>query len=253
MDDAAARARAHYDAEEYDQSLAVAREGLGAAPDDVELLVLAGRAGIEVDDAGATAHLRRATELAPDDPAPWRHLGEALAADGLTEQAADAFRRALELDPDDQVALSNLGHTSLAAGRNEEGVDFLARAADTSHGASTAAISLVDMYRTFGRNDEALTQARLVAEAAPDDPFAWLDVAELSLAVGKVDDARGAYDRLRELDDMPGQESRVAAAESGEEPKPAGEISEAELSAWLAEYRRQHADEIRQTPGGFLG
>jgi Flp pilus assembly protein TadD len=95
MSDTRARARAHFDAEEFDQSLAVALAGLRDAPDDVELLVLAGRAGVEVDDDAAVGHLERATELSPDDAGAWHYLGEALAAEGRTEEAGAAFRRAL--------------------------------------------------------------------------------------------------------------------------------------------------------------
>jgi Flp pilus assembly protein TadD len=173
----------------------------------VELLVLAGRAGVEVDAEDAVEHLRRATELAPDDASVWHHYGEALAAEGRMQEADAAFRRTVELDPDDQLALTHLGHTAVAVGRNEEGVGYLARAADIAHSASTAAISLVDMYRTFGQYEEALTQARRLAEAAPDDVLTQLDVAELSAATGRLDEARGAFERLRELDDVPGHEA----------------------------------------------
>jgi Flp pilus assembly protein TadD len=203
-EEARERARSHFEAGEFDESLKAASEGLSGAPDDVELLVLAGRAGFEVDASDAVEHLRRATELAPEQAAAWHHLGEALAAEGRTGEADAAFRRAVELDPDDQVALMHLGHTSLATGRQDEGVELLARAADSIHSASTAVISLVDMYRTLGDNDQALAQARRLVEAAPDDLVAWLDVAELSLAVGQLDEARSAFEHLRELDDVPG-------------------------------------------------
>jgi len=116
-DSARERAQALYDAADFEQSLAVATEALGDAPDDAALLVVAGRAGIEVDDDDAVRHLRRATELAPDN--------------------ANAFRRAVELDPDDQLALTHLGHAALASGRKEEGVAYLARAADIAHTAHT--------------------------------------------------------------------------------------------------------------------
>jgi tetratricopeptide (TPR) repeat protein len=122
-------------------------------------------------------------------------------------EAEAAFRRAVELDPDDQVALTHLGHTALATGRNEEGVGYLARAADIAHAFSSASVSLVDMYRSFGQYDEALEQAQRVAEAASDDPLAVLDLAELSLQVRRLDDAHGAFERLRELDDVPGHEA----------------------------------------------
>jgi Flp pilus assembly protein TadD len=206
-DSARKQARASYDAAEYERCLEVASRALNDAPDDVELLVLAGRAGIEVDDHAAVERLRRATELAPDNASPWHHLGEALAADGEMPEADAAFRRAVELDPDDQFALIHLGHTALASGHKEEGVAYLARAADiahVAHTASSASISLVDMYRSFGQYEDALAQARVVAEAAPDDALAWLDVAELCLELGRLDQAISAFERLREVDDVPG-------------------------------------------------
>jgi Flp pilus assembly protein TadD len=205
-DDARERARALFDSAEFAESLETARRGLNDDPDDVQLLILAGRAGTEVDAADAVEFLQRATELAPDDAGAWCHLGEALAAEGSMPQADAAFRRTLELDPDDQTALIHLGHTSLAAGRKDEGVGYLARAAEIAHAASTASISLVDMYRAGGDYENALTQARRIVDAMPDDIVAWLDVAELSLSVGQLDEARSAFERLRELDDVPGHE-----------------------------------------------
>jgi Flp pilus assembly protein TadD len=205
-DDARVRARSCLEAGDFSQSLEAATAGLRAAPEDVELLVLAGRAGVELDAPGAPAHLRRATELAPEDASAWHFFGEALAAEGSMDAADAAFRRAVELNPDDQVALSHLGHTSLAAGRDQEGMGYLARAADSMHEASTAVISLVDVYRSFGQHEQALTQARRLAEATPEEVPAWLDVADLCLTLGRYDEARGAFERLRVLDDVPGHE-----------------------------------------------
>jgi len=63
------------------------------------------------------------------------------------------------------------------------------------------------MYRSFGRYDDALVQAQRLAEAVPDDPLAWLDIAELNLTLHKLDASRSAFERLRELDDVPGHEA----------------------------------------------
>jgi tetratricopeptide (TPR) repeat protein len=205
--DAAQRADAHLRAGEYRQSREAALAGLAGAPEDVALLVLAGRAGVELDAEDATEQLKRATELAPENADAWHYLGEALATEGRMEEAGDAFRRAVELNPADQVALSHLGHTSAATGRAQEAGSYLSQAAQSMRGASTAAISLVDMYRTLGQYEEALAQARLIAEAEPDEPMAALDVAELSLEVGQLDEALAAFARLRELDDVPGHET----------------------------------------------
>ncbi len=204
--DAREHAQALFSSSDFARSLQAAQAGLSEAPDDVELLIVAGRAAIEVDDQSAVEHLRRATELAPENASAWHHLGEALAADGEMSEADGAFRRAVELDPSDQAALAHLGHTSMVAGRQEEGLAILARAAEAAPGTSSASISLVDIYRSQGEYGDALAQARLVADSAPEDRLAWLDVAELSLAVDALDEAQAAFERLRELDDVPGHE-----------------------------------------------
>ncbi len=122
---AAQRADAHLQAGEYRDSREAAVAGLAEAPEDIELLVLAGRAGMELDADDAVDQLRRATKLAPDHADAWQYLGEALATEGRMDEANDAFRRAVELDPANQVALSHLGHTSAAIGRDEEAVGYL--------------------------------------------------------------------------------------------------------------------------------
>ena len=86
-------------------------------------------------------------------------------------------------------------------------MDYLSQAAQNMRGASTAAISLVDMYRTLGQYEEALAQAQRIAEAEPDDLMAALDVAELSLAGRPARRGGGAFERVRELDDVPGTRS----------------------------------------------
>jgi Flp pilus assembly protein TadD len=199
-------ASAQLEAGKYREAREMALAGLSTAPEDVELLVLAGRAGVELDAEDATEQLRRATELASENADAWHYLGEALATEGSMDEANDAFRRAVELNPADQVALSHLGHTSAATGRDEEAVGYLSQAAQSMRGASTAAINLVDMYRTLGHYEEALAQAQRIAEAEPEDLVAALDVAELSLEVGQLDEAVAAFERLRALDDVPGHE-----------------------------------------------
>ncbi len=289
---AAQRARAELQAGAFRASREAALEGLAQEPENVELLVLAGRAGVELDADDATDQLRRATELAPEEADAWHYLGEALATEGSMDAAGEAFRRAVELNPADQVALSHLGHTSAATGNQQEAVGYLSQAAQSMGRASTASISLVDMYRTLGQHEQALAQARMLAEAEPDDVLAGLDVAELSLEVGELDEALAAFARLRELDDVPGHETyplhgmikvelrrespqralelaREAAgadtqgrsvgivafldADSDVEDPPTREEVDRALDASLSEYRRMHADDRRLSAEDLLG
>ena len=184
----------------------LAMDGLAGAPDDVELLRLAGRAGVETGADDAVDQLRTVAEQQADSADAWRDLADALAAEGRTQEAEAAFRRVIELEPDDEVALTALGHTAFLAGKRDEAVSMLEQVADRAAGASTAAISLVDMYRTLGRPDEALAAARRVAEADPEDAVGALDVAELALETEKFDEAADAFAWLRQISELPDHE-----------------------------------------------
>ncbi len=203
------QARSHFEAGEFHKAHEAATDGLGDQPEDVELLRLAGRAGVETGAADAVDRLKKVAELDPNSADSWRDLGDALAAEGRTEDANEAFRKVLELEPDDQTAMTALGHTAFQAGDRGDGVSMLEQVVGRSAGASTAAISLVDMYRTLGQPEEALSAARRVADADPDNPLYALDVAELSLQLGRHDEAVEAFERLRQAVDLP--EDEVAA------------------------------------------
>jgi tetratricopeptide (TPR) repeat protein len=199
------QARSHFEAGRYSEAHAAAREGLAGASDDLELLRIAGRAGVEVGSDDAIDQLTRVTELQPDSAEAWHDLGDALLAEGRDKEAADAFRKAVELNPEDDVALTHLGHTEYAAG-SEGAVAHLEQAAERGGGMSTAAISLVEMYRSMGQPEEALGAARKVLEAEPGDVAAALDVAELSLETDRLDEALEAFQRIREMEDLPDHE-----------------------------------------------
>jgi len=202
-------ARAHFEAGAFGRAHDAAVAGLESSPDDVELLRLAGRAGVEAGSDDAVEHLQRVTRLQPGSAEAWRDLADALAAEGRTEEANEAFRKVLEVEPDDETALTALGHTAFQAGKRDDAVSMLESVADRAPGASSAVISLVEMYRTLGQPENALAAARRVAEADPDNPLAALDVAELALETGQHDEAAESFARLREILELP--EGQVAA------------------------------------------
>jgi tetratricopeptide (TPR) repeat protein len=202
-------ARAQLEAGDWARARETAGAGLASAPDDPDLLRIAGLAGLELGAEDAVAQLQRVTEIKPDATWAWHELGDALATEGRTNEATEAFHKALDLNPDDEVAMTHLGHTAFQGGRGDEGVKLLERAAGRISGNSTAAISLVEMYRSLGQPEEALTHALKVAEADPDDRMYALDVAELSFETGKLDQATTAFERMREI--VESEEEEVCA------------------------------------------
>ena len=206
---AADDARARLEGGDHAAALEAALVGLRSDPDSIELLRIAGRAGVETGADDAAEQLRRVTELAPDDAQSWRDLGDALATDGRTEEAGEVFRKALEIEPDDEMALTAVGHSAFADGAEDDAVAFLERAAERGEGNTTAVVSLVEMYKTLDKPDLALEAAQRLEEGQPDSPLIMLDVAELNLQLDRPDDAAAAFERLRGIVDFP--EHEVAA------------------------------------------
>ena len=200
-EEALSRARASFEAGEYHRSAAIAAEGLVGDPDDAELLRVAGASTLALDSGDASPYFSRLVAVAPDDVAAWRDLGSALLAEGRGEDAAAAFRRALELAPDDPQTLVDLGH---ATGRPDEALGYLARAHERDPGNVDVLRAQLAAERRAGRPGAALAAAAEVLERRPEDVMAALDVAELSLACDRLDDAAAAYRRLRTFDAEPG-------------------------------------------------
>jgi tetratricopeptide (TPR) repeat protein len=63
---------------------------------------------------------RKVTELTPEDPWAWRHLGDALQACGESAGSIAALLKAVELKPDDVEALYGLGRAHAALGNRAE-------------------------------------------------------------------------------------------------------------------------------------
>ena len=61
---------------------------------------------------------------------------------------------------------------------------------------------MVEIYRSVGEHALALEAAQKVAAAVPGDVPAALDVADLSLTLGRLDDALTALERVREIDEI---------------------------------------------------
>ena len=145
----------------------------GPQPDDVidqvfdQLLELAGQHGVtgRIDASGAAAEgAEGAEQPAPEEPPlpPLHQEAYDAIARGDFEAAASAYRTAIAQDPRDTLAVAGLAQANL-------------------------------LGRLTGKT---LDSIRGAAASAPDDLDAQLDVADLDLSGGHVDDA---FDRLLSL------------------------------------------------------
>jgi tetratricopeptide (TPR) repeat protein len=132
-----------------------------------------------------------------------REEADTLLAEGRAADAEAALRRALAARPGDAATLVDLGHAAYEQGRSQEALERLREAAAQDPGALR---DLLEIQRRLGHDDAALASAQALVEARPDDVVAALDLADLSLAQERLDDAARAYRRLQAIDTEPGHE-----------------------------------------------
>jgi len=207
MTDSHKEARESFAAGDFEASRQASLTGLEFNAEDLELLRLAGKSGVEVASDDAVAMLQKAVALNPEDAGAWHDLGEALAAEGRLNEAVDAFGKAVDRRPDDAVVLVDYGHSAYAAGRVPEAIVALEKVVELQPDDTETAHSLIGIYRTAGRHEDAAAAASRLQHSDPDDVLALIEFADLSLALDRLDDAAGAYERMREDDDEPEHEA----------------------------------------------
>jgi tetratricopeptide (TPR) repeat protein len=119
---------------------------------------------------------------------------------GRVEESRADIARALKLDPAYGGALALQSIIALVRNDPEAAMRFAQRGAK-ARGAEGAAsqIALSYVYQSRFDLDGALEHARTATELAPDDPLGWGRLAEIDLALRKLDPARQAAERATSL------------------------------------------------------
>jgi predicted O-linked N-acetylglucosamine transferase (SPINDLY family) len=188
------------------------RRSLAERPGDADTLHNLGFALLKLGEAReAAAHFASATRLAPDSPAAWMGLGQALRAQvqaegGETEGAVTAFRRVLALAPDHAAAMAVLGALLDQAGEAAEAEPLLRRAVELQPGQASWRNGLGLALHHLKRSEAAEAAYR---EALRLDPE--LDAALSNLGRLLLDQRRGAEAKAL-------LEAGFAAREAGRRP-----------------------------------
>lgn len=125
---------------------------------------------------------------------------------GDLERAREGLKRAVEADPSDSTALVDLGYLALGSGNTDEAADLFRQALEREPGNIDALRAIATIHGRSGQAEDAFDAASAVAEAQPEDPLAVLELAELALDVGRLDEAASAFQKLRSVDDDPSHE-----------------------------------------------
>ena len=116
------------------------------------------------------------------------------------------MRQAAELRPDDVPTLVQLGTVLYVVGSTDDAIAALELALERKPGDLGALRSLTAVCRSAGLRERALVLARTIVALTLDDVDAAIDVAELCLELGRLDEAVDAFQWLREIDDEPEHE-----------------------------------------------
>jgi tetratricopeptide (TPR) repeat protein len=126
--------------------------------------------------------------------------------EGDLERARAALEQAIQADPTDSAALVDLGYLVLGAGNGDEAADLFRQALEREPGNIDALRAIATIHGRAGRSEDAYDAASAVADAQPEDPLAVLELAELALDMGRLDEAAAAFQRMRSVDDDPSHE-----------------------------------------------
>ncbi|MBI1366923.1 MAG: tetratricopeptide repeat protein [Alphaproteobacteria bacterium] len=118
----------------------------------------------------AEADLKRAVELAPDEPTALNYLGYSWAERGVhLKEAFKLIERAVAALPQSGAIVDSLGWAHYQLGQYEDAVDNLERAAALEPSDPTITDHLGDAYWRLGRKIEARYQWRRALELEPTD------------------------------------------------------------------------------------
>ncbi|MEM9704943.1 MAG: tetratricopeptide repeat protein [Pseudomonadota bacterium] len=144
---------------------------LTPAEDAWRLYIARGGSLLELDQwTRAEADLKRAVEIAPEEPDALNYLGYSWAERGenLTE-AFELIEKAVALRPDSGAIIDSLGWAHYQLGNYDEAVVHLEDAAAKEPADPTITDHLGDVYWKLGRKIEARYQWRHVLDLDPDD------------------------------------------------------------------------------------
>lgn len=118
----------------------------------------------------AEEDLKRAVEIAPEEPTALNYLGYSWAERGVNlDEAFDLIEKAVSLRPTSGAIIDSLGWAHYQLGAYEDAVGHLEQAASLEPSDPVITDHLGDVYWKLGRETEARFQWRHVLDLDPDD------------------------------------------------------------------------------------
>jgi predicted O-linked N-acetylglucosamine transferase (SPINDLY family) len=151
------------------------------------------------DWAAAEAFSKRAVTLEPNNPIYLNSLGNALIAQGRTDEAIVVLSQAAKAAPDEADIVFNLGNACREAGRYDEAAAIYRQTIELRPGHLGAYNNLAVVLRAQGDSETALTVLIEALGYAPRSAELRFNVGNAMRAVGRLDTAEASFRRALEL------------------------------------------------------
>jgi tetratricopeptide (TPR) repeat protein/glycosyltransferase involved in cell wall biosynthesis len=158
--------------------------------------------GIALSESGAhaeaIAHFEAALSQEPSRAAWWNNLGNACVECFRLDKALDAYDHAIAIDPGAADVWSNRGLALRGLRRADDAIASFQRALEVDPRFVNALVNLGIVLKEQRRHDEAIVAFERARTLRPNDPALLCNYAS-------VHEARGEYERMRELADLAAQ------------------------------------------------
>ena len=194
---------AYYEVGQYDLAIAPFERMLALQPtSSAPHLYLAVTLSALGDSQGATAHLRRAEELRKGDDSLWPLYAQTYANLKQWDRAIKYDRKEIEIEPQNPVLYTALGEALQANGQTEESIAAFRQAIQLDPGFLDASINLAITLAEEGNTDEAIRLLTAALRTNPDGQradAAWFNLANVYAHKAQWSAAAGAYEHALEL------------------------------------------------------
>ncbi len=191
------RAHVLYNEAQYDEALAMLREGLRLYPNAVELHVGVGYARLARDEfAWARRSFDEALVYDPDHEDALAGLGEVLLKFGQVDHGMRQFDRTIELGYEDDIDLMlQIGRALFREGFVDNALLYFERGVSQASDSAEAAACVGYAKHRLGLDDEAMTALRRALSLDPEFAEARVYLANLLYDGGDVDSAIAEFDK----------------------------------------------------------
>ena len=143
----------------------------------------------------ADAALRRAVDLAPEDPRWAYYLGQSLRNQNRPDESLAQFQAAVRLAPEEASFLVRLGEVLLAQGRSPEAEEVFRRAVEAESATASAWAALGEIAAADGRLEEAVEHYKKALEVQPRADALYYPLALAYRNLGRQEEADRALER----------------------------------------------------------